>query len=206
MTENNKSIVENKQVKLSRIKLLLLISIPFALMAAAWTVYYTGVGMPAGTSNQGVLVNPPLQINALTIDGQPPIIAENNTRWSFLLPGPSSCDEACAQRLYFTRQLRTALGKYAQDTQRLYLKDASQPLSVKFKTLLEEEHKDIKIVDVDWVSLQALLASNDASAQSVAEQHFYFADARGFLMLYYTEEHSHKDTMKDIKFLLKYAQ
>lgn len=199
------SSVDAEQARNNRIKLLVLILIPFTLMALAWVVFYTGIGMPSGTSNKGLLINPPLQLNDLVMQGAPPIATAENTQWFFVIPGEGSCNDACEQRLYLTRQIRTALGKHTEKIQRVYLIDQADKPSGDLQSLLNREHADLKVVAVSKAAFKELLLSHPQAAQTAAEQGYYLADFRGFMMMYYGQQHTYKDTISDVKYLLKYA-
>ena len=205
MTDTNTIAPSPEQARANKIKLLVLILVPFVLMLLAWFIFYTGVGMPSGTSNKGALINPPLQLNELLPDGAEPLVHRDNTDWFFLLPSQSTCDEACMQRLYLTRQIRTALGKHTHKIQRLLLKATGTELSTDLQDLLAAEHTDLRVVDIDWAKLEQAMASHESAVNSQPFMDYYLADFRGFIMMFYAEEHSYKDTMHDVKFLLKYA-
>ena len=100
--------ISSEQARSNKIKLLILIVVPFALMLIAWGMFYSGVGMPTGTGNKGVLINPPLQLNDLVEDGHEAIVASDNFHWFFVLPSTAQCDEDCKQRLYLTCLLYTS--------------------------------------------------------------------------------------------------
>ncbi len=197
--------ISPEQARSNKIKLLILIVVPFALMLIAWGMFYSGVGMPTGTGNKGVLFDPPLQLNELVATGDEPIVASDNFNWFFVLPSTAQCDEDCKQRLYLTRQIRTALGKHTHKIQRLLLLEKELELSPDFQQLMEKEHSDAKVQRISAARLRTLLASEANAAKTNPEKDFYLADFRGFMMLNYNEQHSYKDTMKDVKFLLKYA-
>lgn len=190
---------DKKELRSSRLKLAILIIVPFALMAIAWTMFYTGVGMPVGTANKGELIDPPLQLS----DAAPELssLFENNGQWFFVQQIGRSCDEHCSERLYLSRQIRIAMGKNTHKLQRLFLLDPDTTLAPAFQELLETEHADASIQAVSKQAFDELQASN----QSNTDVDLYIADNRGFMMLYYTPEHGYKETMKDLKFLLKYA-
>ncbi|MFK7730743.1 MAG: hypothetical protein AB8B48_03895 [Pseudomonadales bacterium] len=205
MTDNTSPTLSEQEIRSNKIKLLILILVPFVLMLVAWFIFYSGVGMPTGTSNKGTLINPPLQVNELLPEGADLVASRENLQWFFLLPSRSVCDEACEQRLYLTRQIRTALGKHTHKIQRLLLKEAGTELDSDFQALLSEEHNDLKVQDISWAKLEQALAAHDTAAATATTGGYYLADFRGFIMMYYGDQHTYKDTMKDVKFLLKYA-
>lgn len=205
MTDNAPPTLSEQELRANKIKLLILILVPFVLMLLAWFIFYSGVGMPKGTSNKGTLINPPLQVNELLPDGAEPVASRENLQWFFLIPSRAVCDEACEQRLYLTRQIRTALGKHTHKIQRLLLKEAGTELDTDFQALLKDQHSDLKIQDISWARLEQALAGHETAAATNTTAGYYLADFRGFIMMYYGEQHTYKDTMKDVKFLLKYA-
>ncbi|MEM8498392.1 MAG: hypothetical protein AAF542_10250 [Pseudomonadota bacterium] len=205
MTNPQPQPMSEEVIRSNKIKLLILILVPFVLMLLAWFIFYSGIGMPTGTSNRGTLINPPLQVNKVLPEGADLVAGRENLQWFFLLPSRAACDEACEQRLYLTRQIRTALGKHTHKIQRLLLKEAGTELDADYQTLLNEEHSDLKVQEISWAKLENALAGHETAAATATTDGYYLADFRGFIMMYYGEQHSYKDTMKDVKFLLKYA-
>lgn len=197
--------MDSKQAKVNRYKLLLLFGIPFMIMAGAYLVYTTGVGIPKGTSNNGVLINPPLQIGDLQTLQPRPFPPAENEHWFFLLPGSGDCDASCRERLYQTRQIRKALGKHTHRVQRVYLNLAGAAPNEELHQFLESEHADLQVANVAPQEFADLVAAA-ATPPAADEQAFYVADPQGFIMLYYTGEHTGKDTLSDMKFLLKFSQ
>lgn len=197
--------MDSTQTKLNRYKLLLLFGIPIVIMASAYLVYTTGVGMPSGTSNKGILINPPLQTGDMASLQARPFLQPDNKLWFFLIPGSGDCDAACRERLYQTRQIRIALGKYTHRIQRVYLNMTGAAPSAELLQFLDSEHADLQVVSVAPQQF-ADLVGTAARPPPDAEQAFYVADPQGFIMLYYNPEHTGKDTLADMKFLLKYSQ
>ncbi|MFC6755230.1 hypothetical protein, partial [Halorubrum tibetense] len=65
-------------------------------MLVAYIVYETGLGIPTGTINKGVLLNPPAQLDSLAlqdIDEKPTTIAQLPPKWRLVVPAMSGCDE-----------------------------------------------------------------------------------------------------------------
>ncbi len=193
------------QTKVNRYKLLLMFGIPLLIMASAYLVYTTGVGIPAGTSNKGVLINPPLQIGDIESLQPQPFPQADNKHWFFLIPASGDCDQLCRERLYKTRQIRTALGKHTHKVQRVYLNLAGAAPNAELQQFLDSEHADLQVINVSQQQFADLLGSV-ATPPSAVEQAFYVADPQGFIMLYYSAEHTGKETLSDMKFLLKFSQ
>ncbi len=197
--------MDSTQTKVNRYKLLLMFGIPLLIMASAYLIYKTGVGIPASTSNKGVLINPPLQIGDIESLQPAPFPQPDNKLWFFLIPGSGDCDQLCRERLYLTRQIRTALGKHTHRVQRVYLNLAGTAPGTELQQFLESEHADLQIVNADPQQFADLLGTAETAPNAV-QQAFYVADPQGFIMLYYGAEHKGKDTLSDMKFLLKFSQ
>ncbi len=193
------------QTKVNRYKLLLLFGIPLLIMISAYLVYTTGVGIPTGTSNKGVLINPPLQVADIGSLKPQPFPRTDNKLWFFLVPGSGDCDNLCRERLYQTRQIRTALGKHTHRVQRVYLNLAGTAPNAALQQFLDSEHADLQVVSATAEQFANLIGAAETPPAAV-EQAFYVADPQGFIMLYYTTEHTGKDTLSDMKFLLKFSQ
>ncbi|MGI9292686.1 MAG: hypothetical protein ACR2PS_01780 [Pseudomonadales bacterium] len=197
--------MDSTQARVNRYKLLLLFGIPFIIMAGAYLVYTTGIGIPKSTSNKGILINPPLQIGDMKSLQRQPFPPADNKLWFFLVPGGADCDGACRERLYQTRQIRTALGKHTHRVQRIYLSLAGAEPNEELRQFLDSEHADLQIVNAVPEELAKLITAA-ATPPADTEQVFYVADPQGFIMLYYDSQHSGKDTLADMKFLLKFSQ
>jgi len=186
-----------------RLKLALMFLAPLLAVVAASFVYYTGIGLPGRTTNKGVLVVPPRQIAELALrsaDGAPWRDTEQG-RWSMLIAGTGNCGSACADRLYLTRQLRKALGDDALRVRRIYLSTADS-LDPATERLLATEHGDLLVLHADEAALRGLLA-RPGDPDPLDSGAFYLVDPRGFVMMYYLPVHAGRDTLSDLRFLLK---
>lgn len=187
----------------SRYLLLALMMIPIAVVLMASFVYFTGIGMPEGTRNKGILIIPPQQINDLDLlDKQGmkqkiELIKESD--WTFLIAHPASCDEICRKEFWENRQTRIALGKYQGHIRRVWLVTGGQ-IDGQTQDWLSREHKDMQLLFANGDAWQKLLQQS-AVDQSAAQ--FYLVDPRGFVMMYYSAEQTYKDVIADMKFLLK---
>src|SRR6478609_6089879 len=95
---------------ISRYLLLILMLIPIVVVLAASFVYFTGIGMPEGTRNKGVLIKPPQQINDIELldtHGTKYRMDFSKDRiWTFLIAHPATCDESCRKEFWENRQTR----------------------------------------------------------------------------------------------------
>lgn len=154
-----------------------------------------------GTSNNGVLINPPQPIAELpltTADGQPFDYAAQPKLWSIVIPVTSTCDAQCEQMLYLTRQIHIALGKHTERVRR-YLLTIGGPLDAEFETLLQQ-HPNLVVLRVDPHAYANYFMR--AELDPVLNHQYLLVDPNGWLMMYYELTHDYKAVLKDLKFLI----
>ena len=208
----------------SRMVLLLIAGIPVTIiLVATWLWYFVVqgdldlVGM-LGTANRGALVQPPRQLDDQSLHdatGLPVTIASMEPRWAMVVPVPGgSCDQACEQSLYVTRQIHVAMGKEFNRLRRLYISTASTadtkmtvptlndgrtaPAAEGFARYLETEHTDLQALTLSASSYATLFPEQGADPST-----WYLVDPAGWVMMSYNSGVSYKDVIADLKFLLK---
>jgi cytochrome oxidase Cu insertion factor (SCO1/SenC/PrrC family) len=184
-------------VKLSPKLTLALLALVCALpVAASYLTYY--LWPPGQQMNYGELVSPtPLPKAAVTpIGGFPYDPASLEGRWVLVYAGPADCDRACAEALYFMRQVRTAQGKEMERIKRLWLvTDAGVPPA----SILEgQQGLEVARTDPAW------LARLTAGGSGVGSIHLM--DPLGLVMLRYPLGPEPKRMIKDLERLLKYSR
>lgn len=173
----------------------------FVPMLFAFVIYETGVGIPTGTINKGVLLTPPQQIDSLELtdlNGHPYKISEQPHKWHLVVPATSLCDEACVNALYVTRQVHTRLNEKYTRVDRLFL---VSDLDSATAALLKAEHKNIKVAKVDPEAWARLLADTNFERGN-----YLMMDPDGFLMMYYQDQHTGNDLLADLKRMLKFSR
>ena len=205
--------------------LLLIAGLPVTMiLASTWLWYFVERGDidiigALGTANSGELLPEPLNIRALEFeaaDGSQASLATSEPKWTLMLvnDGPS-CDADCNELLYLTRQIRIAIGRDYQRTQRLLFVDTpletiqssgeavagesgsngESALAVALLPQLEREHVDLKV----WRrNGQAVVPDGQLMPNS-----WYLVDPSGWVMMRYSTEVNYKDVIGDLKFLLK---
>lgn len=190
----------------ARLLLLLLMLIPIGVVLLATLVFYTRIGLPAGTRNKGTLISPPLQINEISpqnLQGTPYQFRESKEQlWTFLVVHPAQCDDTCRQQFWEIRQTRVALGKYMDHIQRVWLVTDGR-IDEDTARWLKQEHPDIAVLVAGQDRWQQWLQQSAAGQASQGRARFYLVDPRGFLMMYYSADDTYKDVITDMKFLLK---
>lgn len=174
----------------SRIKLLLLMAIAFApLLVAYATFFYFPEVIPKGTTNNGELIQPPFQAEALAAD-----LAQQPS-WTLLHLGASSCPTDCQQALYLSRQVVAGLGKDSDRVARLLL--TPTPLAPAFTAFIAKEHPSLQV---------RLLNTSPLEAISTTRPLILLMDPNGNILLHYNLETAGKPLLEDLKHLLRLSK
>ncbi|MGB1191891.1 MAG: hypothetical protein ACPG3T_03115 [Pseudomonadales bacterium] len=196
-----------QQVRANRIKLLLLWSVPFGLMALAGLVYTM---VQSGYISVGS--QPPIQLSELVLTTSKDIDKSSlwQDKWSIVVRGGADCDSACSETLKLTRQIHIRLNKEANRVQRVYL--STEPaLSDELTAHLATENHYMKVAVVNSTAGQLnnpiTMAELDiALAGSNQTARFFIVDPDGWAMMYYLDGHDGGAILKDLKYLLKYSK
>ncbi|WP_444918674.1 hypothetical protein [Microbulbifer sp. JMSA003] len=173
-------------------------------ITAAYVVYYTGLGMPKETINQGELLQPPFDITEIkiTFQGQQQSLAqEGESKWRYLILSDSDCGKDCEDLLYISRQVHIRLGEKAHRVERLLV--VGDSLDEKRQEQIQIEHPKLKIVNLDDENFKQLVQKTDHDG--VTSTKALLVDQEGYAMMAYDRQHSGNQLLKDIKRLLKYS-
>lgn len=183
--------------KNSRLPMLLIILIPSVAMGLAWLMFFTGLWVPDGRTNNGDLILPPVQFSELRlIEGETPLQLEKlEGNWGVLVFGSADCNgQACQESLYKTRQVHVALGKDADRVVRLYVAPQTPEVSGK----LVDQHPNIFWLSGDTTGILKAL-----NLESWPENRFFIIDPLGNIMMGYQADQKGGDLLDDLKKLLK---
>jgi hypothetical protein len=198
------------ELKGSRRQFLLLLAIFAMPVLAAYFVYFLVPGLrPTGTTNYGELVRPqarPLPgFSLVDTDGKPAAAGLFKGKWSMLYLAPADCAEACRQRVYHSRQIRTALDQDARRLQRVYLAPDAAALAAA-KAAFATEHPDLLLLaDTGAPGSRAADFFKDAPADALL-----MVDPLGNWFMVYPPKPDQvadfKGVLKDLKKLLRQSQ
>jgi len=182
----------------TRAKLSLLFLMSAAPFVLAYIVFFVNPEwIPTGTTNQGDLLLPPIQASEVSIDHKALFDEE---RWMFIIPVGSACGQDCVDALYYTRQVKTALGKESGRIERVVLSSANN-ISQDFQELLQQEHRFAKLVYHTGIAIDSLV--EPLLGRKPVEPYILLMDPNGNIMMFYTLDKAGKPMLKDIKHLLK---
>jgi cytochrome oxidase Cu insertion factor (SCO1/SenC/PrrC family) len=177
------------------------------ILLASWLWYYVDQGdidlvQVLGTANRGELLSPPIPLQGVSLydgDGERvELFAAGNNRWRILIPATGHCDETCAQHLYYTRQIRTAMGAYADRIERIYLGREEQVVAL-FPQALRQQHPGLKILYTSGAEPSGIWEHAPVPGGPA----YFLVDPRGWVMMSYRAGMDGKAVMADLKFLLK---
>ncbi|MDO6747561.1 hypothetical protein [Gilvimarinus sp. 1_MG-2023] len=188
--------------QIQAVLLMLVVALP---MVAAYTIYHTGWGMPQGTVNKGVLLQPPQLLSELTprlSDGAEWDIKSEEKRWRYVIPGHAQCDSICMENLYLTRQVHIRLNEKARRVERIYLL-LDDDLSPELAEHIAQEHPKLRVMQVANTEFNSALAATNFADNSVKAGRYFLMDQEGYLMMAYHRDDQGGELLKDIKKMLK---
>ena len=213
MAENTQagdvSVVENagnrtQKSGLSRLAGVGVVAAVVLPIVAAYLIFYTGVGMPRSTVNEGELLLPAhavSQIQWYAENGEQLDLATAEPKWRYLILGTDICEGECEKLLYTTRQVHIRLGDKAHRVERMLV--TGKPLSELSRQSIEDQHPRLHLATADQAALDQWLADSDHAG--LKRPSALLVDQNGFAMMVYDNRHTGNQLLKDIKRLLKYS-
>lgn len=173
---------------------LVLVALVFTvpLVVAVWLYYGNETLRPAGTTNHGTLILPP--INLAGEIGESPLTEAARDRWAVVYVSAADCDEACRAALFKQRQTRLMLGNDMSRVVRVLLHGDEAPDTL----FLDREHAGLVALS-DPAARRLLL---DARPRVQSEGGFYLLDPLGNLVMYFPVDILPRDLVEDLEHLL----
>lgn len=190
-------------------RLVLLVLLFAAPVLAAYALYFWApeAWRPENRSHQGHLINPARPVESLslhTVSGQRLDASLFREKWTLLLVGSSTCDEACIRALYDTRQVRTALGKNTPRVQRIYVATDRAGIE-ELQALAAREHPDLKLAVAEGAEIYGVDRQFSADGRSPLKNvhDIYLLDPHGNWFMSYTPQDPPRGLLKDLKKVLR---
>lgn len=155
---------------------------------------------PAGTRNNGTLIEPPQDFNAVRAIEEADGVVDWNTSagiWHVLLSVPADCGAPCARQLDALARVWTGLGRHAARVQVLVSGPADAALR---EALPRFPQAKVVALQPDPLPHPAPLPTNDPRT---AELPVYLVDPHGFLVMRYDAGSDLTGLRKDLARLLK---
>ena len=150
-----------------------------------------------GTTNQGQLVKPALDVSAVLAA----VPAPEKPKWKIVIVGGNFCDQTCEDLLLNTRQIHMLLGKYTGRVQRIFLQGPKQVMDEQWLT---EQHPFLQLADLDGDQFKQLLVNNSAD-WDMASIRYFVVTPDNKAILYFTADNDANGLLDDLKHLLKYS-
>ena len=177
-------------------------------LVIAWSMAFTGIGVPGSTKNKGELMPMGLTVPKNIINAQ-------QGHWGIIVVS-DTCNEECQQQLFRAQQLYLAMGKRAERLQTVWVSNnvrretSDLVVDVAFKddnnikpsqtSLLSVETEFQKMAQVNDNETFNWFNNNNIKWQ---DHSIFFIDPNGILVLRFEPALSGQDMMSDIKWLLK---
>jgi hypothetical protein len=165
------------RTRLGRWKMVLVFLVCAAPVVASYFTYY--VVRPEGRRNHGELIDPQRPLPDLVgskLDGRSVNLRALKDQWLLISVAGGACDAACANHLYFQRQLREGLGKNKDRMDRVWVVDDSAPVP----DALQPALRDATVIRVPRDALAQWLVPQ---AGKQLEDHLYVVDPMGNWMM-----------------------
>jgi cytochrome oxidase Cu insertion factor (SCO1/SenC/PrrC family) len=190
-----KKAQENKKT-LGRWKMLGILLVCAAPVFLSYFMYY--VVRPDGRTNYGSLLSPIVDASKLNIkvDEKPTTLAALKGKWLMVTVGPSSCDDACAERLYLARQVRETTGREKERIELVWVVTDSGKPSQK----ILDAYPTVKRVTAEVDAVGAVLPVEGSA--SVAA-HTYVVDPLGNVIMRFPAKPDPSKMKKDMSKLLR---
>lgn len=185
--------------------LIAILVITLVPLIAAYVAYFTGMGVPDDTVNEGVLLSPPKNIGVILADAEGDIPElNNNLKWRLLIPIPPHCGEACQQNLYITRQVHIRLAEKGERVERFAVNIGGAD-GTHFLQQIQPDQPGLESFTVAESVWHEWLRGTNVP-DDLADGHYYLlVDQVGFAMMFFTTNHDGNQLLKDLKRVLRYS-
>jgi cytochrome oxidase Cu insertion factor (SCO1/SenC/PrrC family) len=182
--------------------LLLIMLICGAPIAISYFTYYV-IKPKGGSTSYGTLIEPQRTIpSALMVtgdDGREVPLDSLKGHWLMISVDGGACGQACAQKLYFMRQVRATQGAERERVVTVWLRTDDAPVPAVVKTA----YPDTRMLRADSVSVAAWLPATDKTKDT---DHIYLVDPNGNLMMRFPEQPDPSRIKQDVTKLLKWSR
>ncbi|MDG0023524.1 cytochrome C oxidase subunit I [Trinickia sp. Y13] len=169
-----------------------------APVIASYFTYYV-LKPKGGATNYGTLIDPQRPISEALIvkdeANKPMALASLRGRWLMISVDRSACDQACATKLYFMRQIRATQAGERERIVTVWLRtdaDAVPPA-------IEQAYPDTRKLIADPAALAAWLPTEAGTRDT---DHIYLVDPNGNLMMRFPAHPDPSKIKRDISKLL----
>lgn len=179
----------NIKEKNQKYKAVIIFLIPILVIAASTILFYSGFS-PEGRTNNGQLIEPPIDLAALNIEG----IKEGFPgKWTIVHFLDDPCKETCWNSLYKTRQVNIRLGRDSKRVSRYLIISDSYNLSPKESSKLSSEYPQLELFKIKEQNIP----------HKVSKDSYMLFDPLGNGILIYSSELPGGELLEDLKKVLQ---
>ena len=168
-------------------KAVIIFLIPILVVIASTLLFYSGFS-PEGRTNNGQLIEPPIDLATLKVEG----LTDNFPgHWIIVHFLNEACEEPCWNSLYKTRQVNIRLGRDSQRVKRYLFISDSYNLSIKEASKISSEYPRLELFRVKEEKIPKILKDS-----------YILFDPLGNGVLIYTPELPGGELLDDLKKVL----
>lgn len=205
----------NRTAAANRRALLITAAIFILPVIVAYTLLKTGWYNAAGTSNRGLLIDPPISFDELRLTDarQQAVPAEDfRKKWWLMYVMPAQCEAACRNSLFLMRQTHQALGPDQHRVAELIV--IPHDLDAELKAWLAQEFSGARQVIAEIDNLDSVLGAAMTGGERASHAgHLFLVDTMGAIFMHYpgyADEHESilkgRDLLKDLQKVLKISK
>lgn len=174
-------------------------------IVAAYVAYFTGIGVPKDTVNEGTLITGAGNIKELlhVAEGDLPAL-EHNRKWRLFVPISTPCNDECQQLLYVSRQVHIRLAEKADRVERFAV-NLSGDDGAAFLASIAKEHPKLSSFSVNHREFASWISSTNIPQNASAHPYVLLVDQVGFAMMFYDIKNDGNQMLKDIKRVLRFS-
>ena len=198
-TGSSKTEAPSRRGRLQFIGLAVLFIGPLAI---AWILYFGGGWRPAGTTNHGILIDPPVPLPEVRIAASGPDGSDGDLRgrWTILYADGGDCADRCLRALDLSARVRLALGRRMVRVQRVYIAEGEG-----LDGPLPEAQADLMVASASRPEIADILTLIPADLPRDGSE-ILLVDPLGNLMMRFPLADDPKGMLEDIKKLLRLSR
>ncbi len=204
--QSQEQTLNSDQAAKNRKTLLLILAVSIAPIALAYFSFFTGIGVPKNTASFGEIINPAINLQGLLEQDNTELYKQmmENKKWHIFIPIGESCNKACQDILYVTRQVHIRLGEKSTRVDRVAVYSGSTDLEEKAAEL-KTEHPLLKTIAIEKKDWENFISRGVTDANPEIKPYYILVDQEGFAMMYYDNSVAGGDLLKDLKRALKHS-
>lgn len=207
------------RTRLKAAALILMVVIPITLATWAFQIAVES-GAVFNTTNNGNLINPPVDITALDMreaDGElqfrsfeeriEDVDADDYVPdpWLMVIVSARPCQAQCLDRVRGLRQLHVTLGGDMPRLRRYFLHAQPSPLPEELRSRLRENFPSMGLSFGDSQRIESGLSEGGVALDLQEDLYVFIVDPVGNVMMYYDSSHGLQEIQDDLERLLEFS-